>query len=45
MIRIMAGSKMRVCCRKLFRPVNILPLARKFILLVLSFVVENLEVF
>jgi hypothetical protein len=43
-IRIMAGVKSRVSCRKLFRKFNILPLASEFILCLL-FVVENLDKF
>jgi hypothetical protein len=39
-IRIMAGVKSRVSCRKLFRP-----LASEFILCLLLFVVENLDKF
>jgi hypothetical protein len=45
LIRIMAGVKSRVSCRKLFRKFNILPLASEFILCCLSCVVENLDKF
>jgi hypothetical protein len=44
-IRIMAGVKSGVSCRKLFRKFNMLPLASEFILCLLSFVVENLDKF
>jgi hypothetical protein len=44
-IRIMAGTKRRVSCRELFKKFNILPLASKFLLSLLSFVVDNIEKF
>jgi hypothetical protein len=43
-IRIMAGVKRRVSCRKLFKKFNILPLVSEFLLLaLLSFIVDNME--
>jgi hypothetical protein len=44
-IRIMAGVKIRVSCRKLFRKFNVLPLPSEFVLCLVSFVVENLDKF
>jgi hypothetical protein len=44
-IRIMAGTKRRASCRKLFKKFNILPLASEFLLSLLSFVVDNIEKF
>jgi hypothetical protein len=45
-IRKMAGTKRRASCRELFKKFNILPLASKFLLLLLSsFVVNNIETF
>jgi hypothetical protein len=44
-IRIMASTKMRASCRELFKKFNILPLASKFVLSSLSFVVDNIETF
>jgi hypothetical protein len=41
----MAGSKRRASYRELFKKFNILPLASKFLLSLLSFVVDNLETF
>jgi hypothetical protein len=41
----MAGVKSRVSCRKLLQKFNILPFASEFILCLLSFVVENLDIF
>jgi hypothetical protein len=43
--RIMAGVKRTVSCRELFKKFNILPLAIKFLLSFLSFVVDNMEKF
>jgi hypothetical protein len=43
--RIMAGTKRRASCRKLFKKFNILPLAGEFLLSLLSFVVDNTENF
>jgi hypothetical protein len=37
-IRIMAGVKSRISCRKLFRKFNILPLTSEFILCLLSII-------
>jgi hypothetical protein len=42
-IRIMAGVKRGVSCRELFKKFNILPLASEFLLLLLSFLVGNME--
>jgi hypothetical protein len=44
-IKIMAGTKRRASCRELFKKFNILPLASEFLLSLLSFVVDNLEIF
>jgi hypothetical protein len=44
-IRIMAGVKRRVSCRKLFKKFNILPLVSEFQLSLLSFIVNNMEKF
>jgi hypothetical protein len=44
-IRIMGGTKRRASCRELFKKFNILPLASKFLLPLLSFVVDNIETF
>jgi hypothetical protein len=44
-IRIMAGTKRGASCRELFKKFNILPLANKFLLSLLSFVVDNIETF
>jgi hypothetical protein len=44
-IRIMAGTKRRASCRELFKKFNILPLASKFLLSLLSFVMDNIETF
>jgi hypothetical protein len=44
-IRILAGTKRRASCRKLFKKFNILPLASEFLLSLLSFVVDNFETF
>jgi hypothetical protein len=41
----MAGTKRRASCRELFKKFNILPLASEFLLLLLSFVVDNIEKF
>jgi hypothetical protein len=44
-IRIMAGVKRRVSCREPFKKFSILPLVSEFLLLLLSFVVDNMEKF
>jgi hypothetical protein len=44
-IRIMAGTRRRASCRGLFKKFNILPLASEFLLSLLSFVVDNTEIF
>jgi hypothetical protein len=44
-IWIMAGTKRKASCRELFKKFNILPLASKFLLSLLSFVVDNLKTF
>jgi hypothetical protein len=44
-IRITADTKRRTSCRELFKKINILPLASKFFLSVLSFVMDNIEKF
>jgi hypothetical protein len=41
----MAGTKSRASRRELFKKFNILPLASKFLLSLLSFVVDNIETF
>jgi hypothetical protein len=41
----MAGVKRRVFCRELFKKFNILPFASEFLLSLLSFVVDNMEMF
>jgi hypothetical protein len=44
-IRIMAAAKRRASCRDLFKKFNILPLASKFLLSLLSFIVDKMEKF
>ena len=44
-IRIMSGCKQRVSCRKLFRRLEILPLAFQYILLLMLFVIKNKNFF
>jgi hypothetical protein len=39
----MAGTKRRASCREFFKKFNILPLASKFLLSLLSFVVDNIQ--
>jgi hypothetical protein len=41
----MAGAKRRASCRELFKKFNILLLASKFLLSLLSFVMDNIEKF
>jgi hypothetical protein len=41
----MAAAKWKASCRELFKKFNILPLATKFLLSLLSFVVDNKEKF
>jgi hypothetical protein len=43
--RILAGTKRRASCRELLKKFSILPLASKFLLSLLSFVVDNTETF
>jgi hypothetical protein len=44
-IRIMAAVKRRASCRGLFKKFNILPLTCKFLLSLLSLIVDNMEKF
>jgi hypothetical protein len=44
-IRIMAATKRRASCRELFKKFNILPLASEFLLSLLPFVVNSMEIF
>jgi hypothetical protein len=44
-IRIMAATKRRASCRELFKKFNILPLASEFLLSLLPFVVNCMEIF
>jgi hypothetical protein len=44
-IMIIAGSKKSIYCRALFKKINILPLTSKFLLSLLSFIVDNTEKF
>jgi hypothetical protein len=41
----MAATKWRASCKELFKKLIIIPLARKFLLSLLSFVVDNIEKF
>jgi hypothetical protein len=44
-IRIMAAIKRRASCTELFKKFNILPLASKFLLSLLLFVMDSMEKF